>query len=84
MTSRIIRSLVFGLFLSTNLGAQQGAELFNHTSLHEIRIYFESSDYWDILEDNYHDHIDDSGVEVPYLEAIMQIFMWLKERWNTQ
>lgn len=73
MTSRIIRSLVFGLFLSTNLGAQQGAELFNHTSLHEIRIYFESSDYWDILEDNYHDHIDDSGVEVPYLEAIMQI-----------
>lgn len=73
MNAEFFRLLTIGLLLSTVMGAQNGAQLFDHTNLHEIRIYFESDDFWDILEDNYHDYIDDSGVEVPYLGAIMQI-----------
>lgn len=73
MYFKFFKLLTCGLILTVNSFAQSGSQLFDHTTLHEIRVYFESPDFWDILEDNYHDYIDDSGVEVPYLQAIMHI-----------
>ncbi len=43
----------FSMFLGLHLFAQSGQNLFDNNTLHEIRIYFEEDDFWDILTTNY-------------------------------
>lgn len=51
-----IITLCFVLFCFSNLFAQlSGENLFNNNTLHEIRIYFEEDDFWDIMTANYED-----------------------------
>ncbi|RMG87567.1 MAG: hypothetical protein D6714_02110, partial [Bacteroidetes bacterium] len=73
MFSNAFKCLAVGLLLGFQAQAQSGASLFDPTVLHEIRLYFPQDNFWDILEENYDTYIDDSGVEVPYLGAIISI-----------
>ncbi len=70
-----IKSLLTLLFFtySSWLLSQSGQSLFNPWELHEIRFYFENENFWDTLSYNYEEHIDDSGVDIPYTKALVKI-----------
>ena len=47
----------------------QGEQLFNNSSVHEIRVSINDTDYWNILLDNYNNNYPD----VPYVMANVEI-----------
>lgn len=59
------------MLISCFMQAQDpGDELFDETLLHEIRINFSESDFWDILTENYQDNSPfGGGGSIPYLMA---------------
>lgn len=77
---RTLVLLLFPLCITSSLHAQKGNDLFDPTYLHEVRLYFPQPDFWDVIDDIYEEHIDidDTGTNVPYLGAKMQIDgLWL-------
>lgn len=72
----MIKKHLLILFLILNtvwLPAQPGASLFNPEELHELRFYFPNEYFWDSLSHHYDELIDDSGVNIPYEKALLQI-----------
>lgn len=69
LKNQYIYVLIAFYFCTPTLFAQVSNELFDPSYLHEIRIYFEKEDFWEILTDNYDDNIGDGGDAVPYISA---------------
>ncbi|MCP4120309.1 MAG: T9SS type A sorting domain-containing protein [Bacteroidetes bacterium] len=65
------------IFLSTVLCvqavAQKGTELFDDSYVHEIRINFFETQFWDTLKQRYKEDVEFSGSDILYLEADMLI-----------
>ena len=60
------------LFISTLGYSQNGNDLFDKDTLHEIRFTFSESNFWNILNRNYNNSVDpNTGVptDVPYLQG---------------
>lgn len=70
---KYILLIVTTLFGSTFSYAQSGDELFSNDILHEVRITFQETDFWDILTLNYQLNQNDSGSNIPYLMGQVEI-----------
>ena len=71
--SRLVIVCVPVLFKNALPGQTSGSHNFDDNRLHEIRFYFEESDYWKILSENYEQHVATRGGDgdIPYLQARM-------------
>ena len=70
MMDKLLLISILALFPHWLFG-QHGDLIFDHSSLHEIRLYFEEASHWDSLTQKYENHITNNGIDVPYLPAIM-------------
>jgi len=72
---KIFSTLLLSCFLLPFANAQNGEALFDHSYLHEIRVTFDDSNFWQTLNSNYQDGQDPNGggSGIEYLEGSIEI-----------
>lgn len=60
---------IFLFFVFTSSYSQSGTKLFDNSFIHEIRIQFDTVDFWDILLENFENSLMDPLIEKEYLPA---------------